>query len=68
MNVFRRDVSGYAVTQRLSVIEIPMGIGRLAAGSPGDVVGVIGNFAGSFSGTTEIVPLLNLQDGTGRLR
>jgi hypothetical protein len=67
--VIRRDASGYTLTQLLSVMLIPMGIGPLAAGSPGDVVGVIGNFAGGgFSGVTELVPVLNRQDGTGRLR
>jgi hypothetical protein len=67
--VLRRNAmgypTGYHVVQMLSVTQLPVGIGRIAAGSPGDVVGVITNLGFSGATTTEIVPLLNAQDPSG---
>jgi hypothetical protein len=58
----------YAVAQTLGVLQLPMGIGRLAAGSPGDVIGVVTDLGFGGGTTTEIIPLLNRQDGTGTVR
>jgi hypothetical protein len=66
--VLRRTAGGYAVAQTLGVLQYPMGIGRLAAGSPGDVVGVVTDLGFGGGTTTELVPLLNRQDGTGTVR
>jgi hypothetical protein len=66
--VLRRTASGYAVAQSLGVLQFPMGIGRLSAGSPGDVVGVVTDLGFGGGTTTEIVPLLNRQDGTGTVK
>jgi hypothetical protein len=66
--VLRRTGTGYQVVQLLSVIQLPVGIGRIDAGSPGDVVGVITNLGFSGATTTEIVPLLNAQDPSGAFK
>ena len=56
----------YELVQRLGVPYFTLGIGPLAAGSPGDAVGFLGDFGGT-GVAPEVIPFLNVNDGTGRL-
>ncbi len=63
--VLRRSATGYELVQRLGAGGFPIGLGRLADGSPDDAL----LFVGDWSNTglvPELVPHLN--DGTGKLR
>lgn len=57
--------TSWTLVQKLSTPLFPIGIAPLAAGSPGDVIGFVGNFWG-MGVTPELVPLLN--DNSGRLQ
>lgn len=56
---------GYTRVQQVGSSGFPVGIGRLAAGSPGDAVFFVGDW-----GNTGLVPevTIRLNDGTGRFR
>lgn len=56
----------YELVQQLGVPYFTLGIGPLAAGSPGDAVGFLGDFGGT-GVAPEIIPFLNVNDGTGLL-
>lgn len=65
--VVRRTAAGYELVQQLGSGGFPIGVGKLADGSPGDALFFVGDWANTGL-VPELVPRLNLNDGTGRVR